>query len=98
MPRVVFQRVYDKMLKRRFFFHKMNALVNLVVHPLQRLNAALSMMAYETSSDIIEEHCRLFETSAMMWLREFSRGFVEVFGLGYLRSPTATDLCSINHW
>ena len=78
------QRVYDKIRKQPFFARKLDALRNPGVLPRERITAALRIMTYGTSSDIIEEYCRLSETYAMMSLKEFTRGVVEKFGLEYL--------------
>ena len=92
MPNPVFKRFYDAISGRPFFSRKSDALRKLGIHSLQRVTAALRMMAYGTASDSIDEYCRLSGPSAMISLKEFTRGVVEEFGTEYMRSPTSVDL------
>ena len=92
MPRSLFTRVIEKISMRHFSVRKTDALGRLGVHPLQRITAALRMMAYGISSDAVDEYCWLLGSSAMISLKEFTKAVVEDFGPEYLRSPTEKDL------
>ena len=92
MPRSLFTRVFERISIRHFFVRKTDALGRLDVHPLQRITAALRVMAYGISSDAVDEYCRLSESSTMDSLKGFTKAVVEEFGPEYLRSPTEKDL------
>lgn len=92
MPRSLFTRVFENISMRHFFVRITDALGRLSVHPLQRVTAALRMMAYGISSDAIDEYRRPSGSSAMNSLKEFTKAVVEECGPEYLRSPTEKDL------
>lgn len=92
MPRKVFKRVYERMSVRPFFVRKYDALVTPGIHPLPRIAAALRKMAYGVAADVVDEQGRFSASSAMEYLKAFTRGVVVEFGAEYVHSPTATDL------
>ena len=59
---------------------------------LQKVIAALRMLAYGTTADAIDDYVRIGESTAIESLRRFVKSIVEVFGTEYLRRPNAEDV------
>ena len=52
---------------------------SLVYLPLQKMTAALRMLAYGVSADFINEYVRIAENTAMMSLKKFVTAMVAIF-------------------
>lgn len=91
-PRAVFNRIHDALCARPFFQRKTDALNKPGIHPLQKIVAAMRMMAYGVAGDAVDEYVRMSAPSALRCLKEFTAAVVEVFESEYLRSPTAEDM------
>jgi hypothetical protein len=92
MPRAVFDRIYTAVSTRPEFKRKTDALGKKGLHPLQRVLAALRMLAYGTAADAVDEYVRISESSALDSLRCFCQAVCDVFGEEYGRQPTESDL------
>lgn len=92
MPRDVFSRVYSAIEALPFFKGKKDGLGNNGIHLLQRVTAALRIMAYETAADSIGEYTCISESSVLVSLKAFCRAVESFFESDYLRAPNATDL------
>eukprot|EP00171_Calliarthron_tuberculosum_P003573 IDg3573t1 len=68
------------------FVPKGDALATPGIHLLQRITAALRMMAYGATENAVVKFCRLSESSAMESMKEFTKGVAEKDGAEYLRS------------
>jgi hypothetical protein len=72
MPRAVFDRIYTTISTRPEFVHKIDALGKKGIHPLQRVLAALRLLAYGTAADAVDEFVRISESSALDSLRSIA--------------------------
>ncbi|XP_042964787.1 uncharacterized protein LOC122299017 [Carya illinoinensis] len=59
---------------------------------MQKITAALRMMAYGVTGDFMDEYIRIGESTAMESLKKFSSTIVSVFSDEYLRSPNANNI------
>ena len=49
------------------------------------------MLAYGISADLVDDHLAMGESQAIMCVKRFAVGIVQVFGQEYLRSPNVED-------
>ncbi|XP_042962638.1 uncharacterized protein LOC122296908 [Carya illinoinensis] len=62
---------------------------------MQKVTAALRMLAYGVTGDFMDEYIRIGESTAMESLKKFCETVVTVFSEEYLRSPTANDIARL---
>jgi hypothetical protein len=60
--------------------------------PLQKVTAAIRMLAYGIAEDAVDEYCRISETLAHDCLHAFVEGVISTFGEVYLRAPTPAGI------
>ena len=96
MPRSVFDRIHIAVVERDGFFReRADATGKLGASSLQKLTAALRMLAYGASYDSLDEYCRISASSARMCMQRFCKAVCAIFGPEYLRMPTLNDLLRI---
>ena len=59
--------------------------------PIQKVVAAIRMLAYGISADFLDEYVRMGESTIIECLKHFVKAVVDVFGEEYLRAPNAQD-------
>ena len=59
------------------------------------MTAALRMLAYGILADLVDDHLAMGESQAIMCVKRFAVGIVQVFGEEYLRSPNAEDVARL---
>lgn len=62
---------------------------------LQKVTAAIRMLAYGTAADSTDEYLRMAESTVIETLKEFCKAIVEVYGEEYLRAPTEADMAKL---
>src|SRR5262249_16986531 len=75
-----------------FFVQRRNSAGNLGLSSLQKVTAAMRMLAYGVSADSVYDYVRIGESTAIESLKKFVEAIVAVFGNEYLRSPINTNL------
>ena len=78
-----------------YFVQRRNAAGVLGLSSLQKVTAALRMLAYDVAADQVDEYLRIGETTAIESLKRFVKVVIEVFGDEYLRSPNTNDLARL---
>src|SRR5690349_5045346 len=63
--------------------------------PIQKVTAAVRMLAYGNPADAVDEYVRIAESTALDALQHFCSGIIDVYGEEYLRAPTREDLAKI---
>ena len=80
MKRSLFIRILSKVEAHEpYFIQKRNNAKKLGLSPLQKMTAALRMLAYGVSADFINEYVRIAENTAMMSLKKFVTAMVAIF-------------------
>lgn len=92
MPRPIFDRICQSVIGKSLFVRREDALGKLGIHPLQRIVAALRMLAYGIASDELDEYLQISESCALESLKEFCKCIISDFGCEYMREPTEGDL------
>ena len=92
MARHVFSRIREGVVAHDPYFEcKTVALGKLGFSSYQKCTAAIRMLAYGITGDLVDEYVRMSETTCLMSMYKFCQAVIEVFGPEYLRQPTATD-------
>ena len=87
MRRSLFLRILSKVEAREpYFTQKRNAAKKLGLSPLQKMTAALRMLAYGVAADFMDEYVRIAETTAITSMKKnccssgcyFFKGILEV--------------------
>ncbi|KAI3827348.1 hypothetical protein L1987_01421 [Smallanthus sonchifolius] len=93
MSRPLFLRILNEVESNEpYFIQRRNNAGRLGLSYLQKISAALRMMAYGVTGDFMDEYIRIGESTAMVSLKKFSETIVSIFSNEYLRSPNASDI------
>ncbi|XP_020263140.1 uncharacterized protein LOC109839119 [Asparagus officinalis] len=74
-----------------YFVQKRDAAGKIGLSSLQKVTAAMRMLAYGVSADSVDDYVRIGESTAIESLGRFTKAIVTIFGDEYLRSPTDED-------
>ncbi|XP_020271677.1 uncharacterized protein LOC109846848 [Asparagus officinalis] len=74
-----------------YFVQKRDAAEKIGLSSLQKVTAAMRMLAYGVSADSVDDYVRIGESTAIESLDRFTKAIVAIFGDEYLRSPTDED-------
>lgn len=94
-PRVVFDRLYRGLCDVPNFQQRPNVTGNLQSSTLQKVVAALRVLAYGEAYDRVDECACLSETTMNETLLRFGRFVIDTFGLVYMCAPTPSDLVHV---
>ncbi|WOG81843.1 hypothetical protein DCAR_0100997 [Daucus carota subsp. sativus] len=93
MRRSLFMRIEEAVTAHDNYFTQRTDAVGICgLSSLQKVTAALRMLAYGTAADAIVDYVRIGESTAIESLRRFVKSIVEVFGTEYPRHPNAEDV------
>ena len=77
----LFKRIADQLASHdRFFQQRRNAVGELGHSTFQKVTAALRMLAYGIPADLVDDHLAMGESQAIMCVKRFAVGIVQVFG------------------
>ncbi|XP_075645877.1 uncharacterized protein LOC142617071 [Castanea sativa] len=96
MKRSLFLRIQSKVEAHdSYFVQKRNSANKLGLSSLQKITAALRMLAYGVSGDLLDEYVRIGETIALESLKKFVTAIIDVFSEEYLRKPNNEDIARL---
>ena len=96
MSRSLFLRIHSRVeATEPYFVQKRNAANTLGLSSLQKMTAAIRMLAYGVSADFMDEYIRIGETTAIKSLKKFVKAVVSIFSEEYLRSPNNNDIARL---
>lgn len=75
-----------------YFQQRRDATGKIGISGLQKMIAALRMLAYGVSADFLDDYVRMGESTISKSLDEFCSSVIELFGDEYLRCPTTEDI------
>ena len=78
-----------------YFVQKRNSANKLGLSLLQKITAALRMLAYGVSGDLIDEYVQIGETNALESLKKFITAVIDVFSEEYLRKLNNEDIARL---
>ncbi|XP_074377167.1 uncharacterized protein LOC141718685 [Apium graveolens] len=74
------------------FRRRVDALGRKGLSPLQKYTAAMRMLAYGTSVDVVDDYVRIGESTAIECLKKFVTKVILIFEDEYLRKPNENDV------
>ena len=93
MRKCVFNRlVKEVQQENRYFIQKHNAVGRQGAHPIQKVTAALQMLAYGSSANQLDEWIQLGKSTILEALQQFVVAVIKRFGKEYLWAPTKEDM------
>ncbi|XP_074376200.1 uncharacterized protein LOC141717874 [Apium graveolens] len=96
MRRPLFLRIEEAVTTHdNYFTQRTDAVGMRGLSSLQKVTAALRMLAYGTAADAVDDYVRIGESTAIESLRRFVKAIVEVFGAEYLRRPNEGDVARL---
>ena len=63
--------------------------------PLTKCAVALRILAYGTSSDILDDYLQIGESTTYECFKKICQGIIEAFGEEYLRRPNEVDIARL---
>ncbi|TVU40000.1 hypothetical protein EJB05_13445 [Eragrostis curvula] len=79
----------------RYFQQRENCTRLLGLSPLQKVVAAMRILAYGLPADAVDEYVQIGESTAREALYHFCSAVIAAFGKEYLRSPTPVDVARL---
>ena len=87
MARHVFNRIREGVVAHDPYFEcNTDALGKLGFSSYQKCTAAIRMLAYGISGDLVDEYVRMSETTCLMLMYKFCQSVIEVFDPEYLKA------------
>ena len=78
-----------------YFVQTKNAVGIMGLSSLQKMTAAIRMLAYGVATDAVDDYVRIGESIAIESLKRFVRAVVAIFSNEYLRSPNNDDIARL---
>ncbi|RWR85040.1 putative nuclease HARBI1 [Cinnamomum micranthum f. kanehirae] len=78
-----------------YFQQKRNCAGSLGLSALQKVTAAVRMLAYGVAADAVDDYVRIAESTSIESLEKFVQAIIDVFGNEYLRTPNSADICRL---
>ncbi|KAL7191721.1 hypothetical protein ACSBR2_023746 [Camellia fascicularis] len=75
-----------------YFVQKTDAIEIISLSSLQKMTAAMRMLAYGVAADSVDDYVRIGESTAIESLKHFVKVVVAMFSERYLRSPNNDDI------
>jgi hypothetical protein len=93
MQRSLFNRIQTAIEAHEpYFVQRRDAAKKLRHSSLQKITAALRMLAYGVSGDFMDEYLRIAENTATQCLQYFVKSVISIYYDKYLRSPNSNDI------
>jgi hypothetical protein len=98
MSRPLFLRIMQGLQQQdSYFTQRVDATGMPGLGPLQKVCAAMRILAYGLPSDAVDEYIQIGESTARECLHHFCRAIIAYFSGWYLRTPTQDDIIRIMH-
>jgi hypothetical protein len=96
MRRELFIYIHNAIVDHEpYFVQKRNAIGKLGHSSLQKMTAALRMLVYGVTADLIDEYLRIGEATTIDSFKLFVQAVNSKFSAKYLRSPTQDDIARL---
>ncbi|XP_042006390.1 uncharacterized protein LOC121755167 [Salvia splendens] len=96
MHKSVFLRIVEAVTANdEYFQERRDAARRQSLSSLQKCTGAMRVLAYGTSSDVVDEYLRMSSTATRDSLMHFIDGVISCFGATYLRRPTEQDMARL---
>lgn len=78
-----------------YFVQKPNAVGMIGLSSLQKITAAMRMLAYGVPADSMDDYLRIGESTTIESLKKFVKAVVAIYSEEYLRSPNEADMARL---
>ncbi|XP_074363057.1 uncharacterized protein LOC141703421 [Apium graveolens] len=96
MRRSLFLRIEEAVATHDYYFTQRTDVVGVPgLSSLQTMTAALRMLAYGMTADVVDDYVRISENTTIESLRRFLKAIVEIFEVEYLRRPNEQDVSKL---
>jgi hypothetical protein len=96
MSRLLFRRIqYAVEAHDPYFVQKRDGSKRLGFSSLQKITAALRMLAYGVTADFMDEYLKIGEPTVIESLKKFVKAVISIFSEEYLRSPNNQDIARL---
>ncbi|XP_065623247.1 uncharacterized protein LOC136064850 [Quercus suber] len=96
MSRPLFLRIQSAVeTYEPYFIQRRDNAQRLGLSSLQKITAALRMLAYGVTADFMDEYVRIGESTAIESMKKFVKAVVDIFSKEYLRSPNNEDIARL---
>ncbi|XP_062147824.1 uncharacterized protein LOC133856792 [Alnus glutinosa] len=96
MSRLLFCRIQNAVEAHDIYFvQQRDGSKRLGFSSLQKINAALRMLAYGVTADFMDEYLKIGEPTALESLKKFVKAVISIFSEEYLRSPNNQDIARL---
>jgi hypothetical protein len=96
MSRSLFLRIKSTLeATEPYFVQRKNAAGRLGLSSLQKMTAAIRMLAYGTTADVCDEYVSIGESTTIKCVKKFVKAVISNFSEEYLRSPTNNDIARL---
>ncbi|XP_074373857.1 uncharacterized protein LOC141714224 [Apium graveolens] len=93
MRRSLFLRIEEAVVAHdNYFTQRTDVLGVRGLSSLQKVTAAVRMLAYGTAADVVDDYVRIGESTSVESLKRFVKAIVEIFVAEYLRRPNTEDV------
>lgn len=93
MSRNLFMCIHDGIISYDdYFIQKRNAAKIEGLSSLQKITAALRMLTYGVSGDMLDEYLRIAESTSIEAFKKFVEAVISIFCEQYLRNLTSSDI------
>ena len=98
MSRPLFIRIMEGLQQQdTYFTQRVDATGLPGLGPLQKVCAAMWILAYGLPTDVVDEYIQIGESTARECLNHFCRAIIAYFSGCYLRTPNEADIARIMH-
>jgi hypothetical protein len=95
MSRLLFCRIQNAVEAHDIYFvQRRDGSKRLGFSSLQKITAALRMLAYGVTANFMDEYLNIGEPTALESLKKFVKAVISIFSEEYLRSPNNQDIVS----
>ncbi|XP_074363060.1 uncharacterized protein LOC141704879 [Apium graveolens] len=96
MRRSLFLRIEEAVAIHDYYFTQRTDVVGVPgLSSLQTMTAALRMLAYGTTADVVDDYVRIGDNTTIESLRRFLKSIMEIFEVEYLRRPNEQDVSKL---
>jgi hypothetical protein len=98
MSRLLFIRIMEGVQQQdSYFTQRVDATGLPGLGPLQKVCAAMRILAYGLLTDVVDEYIQTRESTTQECLNHFCRAIIAYFSEWYLRTPNEADIARIMH-
>ncbi|XP_057807788.1 uncharacterized protein LOC131022350 [Salvia miltiorrhiza] len=96
MQKNLFLRIVEAITANDEYFQQIpDATGRQGLSPLVKCTGAIRVLAYGSSTDVVDEYLRMSEAATRIFLIKFVEGIISCFSDEYLRRPTEQDLARL---